>query len=332
MELNKKKRVLTGSRPSGTVHLGNYLGPFREIIAMQKDFEVFFFLADLHAFDVLPSKEELRERSYTLTATMLAAGLDPKHNFLYAQSSVPQTTELMWYLSCIAPFGMLTRAVAFKDAQAKNIDINAGIFSYPVLMAADILLYDPDVIPVGKDQSQHVEIARDLAARFNNHFGSLLKIPDLLVREDVGLLPGTDGTKMSSSKGNVIPVFATDKEWKKTIMGIVTDSKGLDDSKNPDTCTIFKLYSTIAKGDQIAQMREDYVKGQGYGYGHAKLALLDAVKEHFSAMRDSYFDWLKRKGDLDDVLKLGSIRARELAEKKLALIQDACGFIGRSLF
>lgn len=322
------KRALTGSRPSGSPHLGNYIGAFRPLLDLQRQCETFFFLADFHAFNENPDAKTLERNSLDLIASLVASGFDHEKNCLYTQSAVPQTTELAWLLSCVSPFGLLNRAVAFKDALAKKKEVNVGVFSYPVLMAADILLYDADFVPVGRDQAQHVEITRDLAQRFNHHYGEILKLPEALIRADVPLLPGLDGEKMSSSKGNVIPMFATDKEWKKQVMAITTDSRGLEDVKDPESCSVFGIYKVFASESEQAAMAEAYKKG-GYGYGHAKMALLEKIKEHFSPMREKYFALMAQPDDLRHIVFLGSKKARALATAKMQKIQQLCGFIGR---
>jgi tryptophanyl-tRNA synthetase len=326
--MTTKKRVLTGSRPSGVPHLGNYFGAYKPLIDLQKKYDFYFFLADFHTLNADYTPAMMRQQSYEMIATLLACGLDPEGGLVYAQSAVPQVTELAWMLSCQAPFGMLTRAHSYKDAVAKGLEVNMGVFNYPILMAADILLFDADVVPVGQDQKQHLEMARDFAQRFNNRYGELLTVPEPMISEDLGIVPGTDGEKMSKSKNNTIAVFATDADWKKQVMSIVTGSATLEEPKDPTTCHVFSLYKLIASKAEVDEMAAKYRAG-GYGYGHAKLALLDKIKMTFGGMRDRYFDLIKRPDDLRSIILKGSERARALADVKLEKLQAAVGVIGR---
>ncbi len=323
-----KKRVLTGSRPSGTPHLGNYFGAYKPLIDLQNSYDFFFFLADFHSLNGTDTATETRQFSFTLLATMIACGLDPQRGLLYAQSAVPEVCELAWILGCQAPYGMLTRAHSFKDSQAKGIDVNMGVFNYPVLMAADILMFDADVVPVGQDQKQHLEMTRDFAQRFNNRYGSIMHLPEPLISDDVAVVPGTDGEKMSKSKNNTVAIFATDKDWKKQVMSIVTGSAQLADPKDPATCNVFALYRLVADIVEVQQMADKYRAG-GYGFGHAKLELIDKIKAVFGPMRDRYFELMKRPDDLRDLVLTGSARARVLAREKLEKVQEAVGVIGR---
>jgi tryptophanyl-tRNA synthetase len=329
-EMNtSKKRVLTGSRPSGSPHIGNYFGAYQPLIELGLNYDHFFFLADFHACNELVKPGKMRQDSLELIAVMLACGLDPKKCTFFAQSAVPEVCELAWILGCVSPYGMMLRSVAFKDAQAKGTEVNMGVFNYPILMAADILLYDTNLVPVGKDQKQHIEMARDFAMRFNNTFGDALMIlPEPLISEELPLVPGLDGEKMSKSKNNIISIFATDQEWKKQIMAIKTSSEGLADPKDPDVCNVFRLYCLFANPDEQNEMAENYRKG-GYGFGHAKQALLEKVKLKFSTMRESYLEWIQRPDDLRDVILTGSKKARSIAQLKLNTIQEAIGLIGR---
>jgi len=321
-------RVLTGSRSTGMPHLGNYFGAYQPAIALQDRYELFLFLADFHALNEGFTPAENRANSLDLAASFLGCGLDPAKSLLYAQSAVPEVNELAWILSCQVPYGVMARAHAFKDAQAKSIDLNMGVFNYPILMAADILLFDAKLVPVGQDQKQHVEMTRDMAQRFNARFGDHIVVPEPLISSDVAVVPGIDGEKMSKSKANTVPLFADDKTWKKQIMAIVTDTKGLDDPKDPDTCTVVKLYRLMATEAEVREMSDKYRAG-GYGYGHAKLALLEKVKERFTPMRDRYLDLMKRPDDLRDIVLAGSKRARDIARAKLEKIHAAIGLIGR---
>jgi tryptophanyl-tRNA synthetase len=328
MPTSQKKRVLTGSRATGMPHIGNYFGAYKPAIDLQNRYELFLFLADLHALNEHFSPEENRKNSLIMVASFLACGLDPAKSLLYAQSAVPEVNELSWILSCQVPFGVMARAHSFKDAQAKGIDINMGVFNYPILMAADILLFDANLVPVGQDQKQHLEMARDMAQRFNHRFGETLVMPEPMISDAVALVPGTDGEKMSKSKNNTVALFGSDKDWKRQVMNIVTDAKGLADPKNPDTCNVFKIFSLLANETEIAVMREKYVTG-GFGYGHAKLELLEKIKIVFSPMRNEFDNWMKRPDELRDMLHEGSRKARQLATAKLDVIQSKLGLIGR---
>lgn len=321
---DKKTRILTGLQPSGSPHIGNYLGAILPAIELSSQHDLLLFLADFHILNNVQPGKENRENCLDLAATLIACGFDYEKHYFYSQSLVPEVTELTWILSCQAGYGLMGRAHSFKDKQAKGMEVNCGLFCYPILMAADILLYKATHVPVGKDQKQHLEIARDLATKFNNHYGEILVLPEPIISEEVGVIPGTDGEKMSKSKSNVISIFATDKQWKKQIMGIVTDSSGVDEKKDPDKCNVYSIYKLLASQDQANEMAENYRKG-GYGYGHAKLALLDVVKDKFSEARERYFDLLQSPDTILDVLKTGSNRVRPIATETIAEIKDALG-------
>jgi len=325
--MQKDPRVLTGSRTTGAPHLGNYFGAFKPAIDLQDKYELFLFLADFHALNERFTRQEMNSQSWEMIATLLACGLDPKRSLLYAQSLVPEVNELVWILACQAPYGMLLRAHSFKDAQAKGLEVNMGLFNYPILMAADILLYDANLVPVGKDQKQHLEMTSDFAQRFNNRYGEVLVIPEPLISDDVGLVPGIDGEKMSKSKGNHVPIFATDKVWEERVKSIVTDAKGLNDPKDPDSCNVFALYKLLATPEECAEVATKYRAG-GYGYGHAKMALLAKLKEVFGPKREKFNELMKRPDDLRDIVTTGSRKARDVAVKKLSKIYDALGLIG----
>ena len=324
----KLERVLTGSRPSGSPHIGNYFGAYQPMLQLQTTYEFFFFLADFHTMNASDTPDALRAQSYEMIATLLACGLDPTKGLIYAQSSVPEVTELAWMIACQAPYGMLTRAHSFKDAVAKGHEVNMGVFNYPILMAADILLFDANVVPVGQDQKQHLEMTRDFAQRFNNRYGQLLVIPEPLISEHVAVVPGTDGEKMSKSKNNYISIFASEKEWKKQVMAIVTGPALLAEPKDPEACNVFALYKLMATAEESAEMAAKYRQG-GYGFGHAKLELLEKIKACFGPLRSKYDEFIKRPDDLRDVILAGSKRARVLANAKLNQLQAAMGVIGR---
>ena len=325
------KRSLSGIKPTGAPHLGNYLGMIRPAIELQSDYEAFYFVADYHALTSTHDGAEMRASTYDATAIFLAFGLDPERSVFWRQSDVPQVCELTWILSCMTSMGLLERAHAYKAAKDKGIagSINHGVFSYPVLMAADILMYDSDVVPVGKDQVQHIEMARDMVQRVNHVFGDgTLRLPAASVREEVQTIVGTDGRKMSKSYGNTIPVFLPPKKLRKTLMSITTDSKGLDDVKDPDTCSVYALYRLFATADQTAEMAENYRRG-GYGYGHAKQALFEVMDEHLAPYRERYVALRADEDTLEDVLREGKRRAGEVGGAVLERVRAAVGLGGR---
>ncbi len=319
-----KNRVLTGSRPSGPVHLGNYLGAFKPCIELSQTQETILFIADLHTMNVDLNAEQVDQYSLNLAATYIACGFDPVKNLMFRQSAVPEVTTLNWLLNCVTPYGMAARAHSFKDAQAKSKEVNLGVFNYPILMAADVLLYDATLVPVGKDQKQHIEMTRDIATRFNNRFGEVLTVPEILLSKEVEIIPGIDGEKMSSSKNNVISLFATKKSWKKQIMGIVTDSTGVADKKDPEKCNVFNLIKILGTDLQTKEIADKYRAG-GYGYGHAKLDLLSIVEEQFGAMSERYHQLISNPSEIRDFLEIGKQKARVIAEKKLSLVFEKCG-------
>jgi len=320
------KRSLSGIKSTGSPHLGNYLGMIRPAIDLQQTHETFYFIANLHALTSVRDAEANRRDTFEIAALFLACGFDPAKGALFRQSDVPEHTELMWLLSCAVPLGDLFRAHAYKAAKDKGEEgaLNAGVFLYPVLMAADILLYDSDIVPVGKDQLQHLEMTRELARRFNFHFGATFKEPKELIKEDVAVVPGIDGRKMSKSYGNGIEPFRPAKEVKKQVMSIVTDSKGLEDKKDPDTCHIFSLYKLFANSAERDETAAKYRAG-GYGYGHAKLALLEKIEAHFGASRRKYEELLKNPAEVEAALQAGARRARSVATPVLARARKNCG-------
>jgi len=282
-------RILTGVQSTGTPHLGNLLGAIIPAIEManRPENESFLFIANLHSLTQIKNAADLRENTYSTAATWLAFGLDIEKTVFYRQSDIPQVTELSWYLSCFYPYQRLTLAHSFKDKSDRLEDVNSGLFSYPMLMAADILLYDAEIVPVGKDQLQHVEMTRDVASRFHAQMGETFVIPEAKVQEETKYIPGTDGDKMSKSKGNIINLFLPDKQLRKQIMGIETDSTPLEEPKDPDTCNVFALYKLLAEKDQLEQMRDNYLSGN-YGYGHAKQALFELIVQKFKKQRELY--------------------------------------------
>lgn len=320
-------RILTGIQSTGTPHLGNILGAIIPAINMAKDDknDSFLFIADMHSLTQIKNGDELRHNTYATAATWLAFGLDVESTVFYRQSDVPQVTELAWYLSCFYPYQRLTLAHSFKDKADRLEDINAGLFSYPMLMAADILLYDANIVPVGKDQLQHLEMTRDVASRFQSQMGETFVIPEAQVQKDTMYIPGTDGAKMSKSKGNLIDIFQTDKKLRKQVMSIITDSKSLEEPKDPDTDTTFSLYSILASNTQIDEMRSKYINGN-YGYGHAKQALYELILEQFNSPRDKFNYYMNHLNEVDDALALGAEKAKKVADTVLARVRNKLGY------
>lgn len=319
-------RVLTGIQATGTPHLGNILGAISPAIEMNNvsKEQSFIFIADLHALTQIKDAETLKQNTYEVAACWLALGLDTEKAVFYRQSDVPQVTELMWYLLNYFPFQRLTLAHSFKDKQDYLSDVNAGLFTYPILMAADILLYDAEVVPVGKDQLQHLEISRDVAERFNHQMGETFVLPQAKISEEVMIVPGTDGHKMSKSRNNFINIFLPEKELKKQVMAIQTDSTPLEDPKNPHTDNVFALYKLIASPDKIEEMRQNYLKG-GYGYGHAKNALLEILLEKYGEARTKFNYYLENKEELDKFLLEGSAKAQLVADEVLKRVRGKLG-------
>ncbi|MDX1761359.1 MAG: tryptophan--tRNA ligase [Christiangramia sp.] len=320
-------RILTGVQSTGTPHLGNLLGAIMPAIEManQPDNDSFIFIADLHSLTQIKDAETLRQNTYSVAATWLACGLDINRSVFYRQSDIPQVTELSWYLSCFFPYQRLTLAHSFKDKADRLEDVNSGLFSYPMLMAADILLYDAEIVPVGKDQLQHLEMTRDVASRFHAKMGEVFVIPEANVQKDTMYVPGTDGQKMSKSKGNTINIFQTDKKLRKQIMGIETDSTPLEEPKDPDTCNVFALYKLIGSEEQTAEMRKNY-EGGNYGYGHAKQALFELVKEKFQQPREKYEYYINNLEEIDKALEVGAEKARKVANEVLKKVRTKAGY------
>lgn len=285
----------------------------------------FIFIADLHSATQIKDGKLLKENTYSVASAWLACGLDIDKVTFYRQSDVTETTELTWYLSCFFPFQRLTLAHSFKDKQDYLSDVNAGLFTYPMLMAADILLYDAEIVPVGKDQLQHIEITRDVASRFNHQMGDTFVLPTAKIDENVMTIPGTDGHKMSKSRNNFINIFQSDKALKKQIMGIVTDNTPLEEPKNPDTCHVFALYKLLATPEQAAQMRENYQAGN-YGYGHAKTALLEVVLDKFKETREKYDYYISHPEEVDKLLETGAKKAKSIAQTTLKRVREKLGY------
>ena len=318
------KRILTGIQPSGIPHIGNFFGAIRQVLELQKMGESFVFIADLHSLTTSPKAEDLRERVKRLAVDFLACGLDPETSVFYKQSDVPEVVELMWYLSNVTGVGLLERAHSYKDKIAKGFSPNTGLFTYPVLMAADILLYQAQLVPVGKDQKQHLEITRDVAIRFNQTYGDVFTIPDGYIPDNVAVIPGLDGQKMSKSYNNTIEIFGEEKPLRKKFMSIKTDSKGMEEPKDPDTCNVFQLYKLFATPEQQEEMRARYIAGN-YGYGHAKQALFEAYMDYFAPMRKRREELLANMDYVDAILKKGAERAREEAMKTLTKVRELVG-------
>jgi tryptophanyl-tRNA synthetase len=320
-------RVLTGVQSTGTPHLGNLLGAILPAIEMANnpENEAFLFIADMHSLTQIKNGNELRENTYSTAATWLACGLDINKTVFYRQSDIPQVTELSWYLSCFFPYQRLTLAHSFKDKADRLADVNSGLFTYPMLMAADILLYDAEIVPVGKDQLQHLEMTRDVASRLNNLVGETLIEPQAKIQEHTKLVPGIDGEKMSKSRNNIINIFLTDKKLRKQIMSIKTDSKALEEPKNPDTDNVFALYKLLASDAQIAEMRANY-EGGNYGYGHAKQALYELVIDKFTTIRERYNHFMENKHEIDEALKLGAEKATVIANDVLKRVRNKVGY------
>ena len=320
-------KILTGVQSTGTPHLGNLLGaiiPAIELSNMASN-ESFLFIADLHSITQIKNGAELRANTYSTASAWLACGLNVDKVTFYRQSDVPQTAELSWYLSCFFPYQRLTLAHSFKDKADRLEDVNAGLFTYPMLMAADILLYDANFVPVGKDQMQHIEITRDVASRFNHQMGETFVIPEGKVQEETMYIPGTDGNKMSKSRGNIINIFFYVKALRKQIMSIESDSTPLEDPKNPETCKVFALYKLLASMDQIAQMRQNY-EGGNYGYGHAKQALFELICEKFSSEREKYNYYMSHLDEVDALLQKGAAKAHLVANSVLSRVRAKLGF------
>lgn len=320
-------KVLTGVQSTGTPHLGNLLGAILPAIEMANtpENETFLFIADLHSATQIKDAKTLKENTYSVAATWLACGLDTNRVTFYKQSSVPQTCELTWYLSCFFPFQRLTLAHSFKDKSSYIENVNAGLFSYPMLMAADILLYDAEVVPVGKDQLQHLEITRDVASRFNHQMGETFVLPDAKIAENAMIVPGIDGEKMSKSRNNFINIFEDDKKLRKQIMNIVTDATPLEEPKNPDMCNVFALYQLIGSEAQISQMRQNYEAGN-YGYGHAKQALFELICEKFKEIREKYNYYINNLEEVDRLLNEGATKAAITANATLNRVREKLGY------
>ncbi len=321
-------RILTGIQSSGKPHLGNILGAIQPAIRLSEDPEndSFFFIADFHSLTTIKDPEIRKQNTLNIAAAWLAFGFDTAKNTFYRQSKIPEVCELTWYLNCYTPFPMLANAHSFKDKSDRLADVNAGLFTYPVLMTADIIMYDANYVPVGKDQKQHLEMARDIAAAINHQAGKeVFVLPEARIDENVMTIPGTDGQKMSKSYGNTIDILQPDKPLKKQVMSIVTDSTPMEDPKDPDTCNVFALYRILSDKNQLDAMREKYLGGN-YGYGHAKKELLELITEKFKKERDAYSRLMNDPGYIEKELEKGESKAREVALATLQRVREALGF------
>ena len=320
-------RILTGIQSTGTPHLGNILGAIIPALKLAKEAEneSFLFIADMHSLTQIKDSAQLKENSYATAATWLAFGLDTNKTVFYRQSDVPQVSELMWYLLCLYPFNRLSLAHSFKDKADRMDDVNGGLFTYPILMAADILLYDATIVPVGKDQKQHLEMTRDVANRFNLKYGETFILPEEKIEEETMLVPGTDGEKMSKSRGNYIDVLLPEKALRTQIMSIVSDSTPLEDPKDPSKCATFALYKLIANESETDQMRKNYLAGN-YGYGHAKQALFELILTKFAVPREKFSALMADKSQIDTALRIGAEKAKLVADEVLNRVRTKVGY------
>jgi len=320
-------RILTGIQSTGVPHLGNLLGAIIPVVESSKDpaNETFGFIADLHSLTTIKEADVRREYTYAVAASFLACGFDIDKNVFYRQSDVPEVCELAWYLTCFMSFNRLQLAHSFKDKSENISEVNAGLFVYPMLMAADILLFDAQVVPIGKDQKQHLEFTRDIADKLNFHYGDLLVVPEQRLNEKTMHVPGTDGRKMSKSYGNAINIFLPEKQLRKVVMSVVTDSKELEEAKDPDTCNVVKLYELIASADKVEVMKQNYRNG-GYGYGHAKQELFEELMRRFAKEREIFNHYMENKNELDKQLIIGAEKAKAVASVTLKRVRKALGY------
>lgn len=323
-------RILTGIQSSGKPHLGNLMGAILPAIELSKneENESYFFIADLHSLTSIKDAQLRIENTNAVAAAWLACGFDTSKNTFYRQSRVPMVCELTWYLNCYTPYPMLANSHSFKDKSDRLADVNAGLFDYPVLMAADILLYDADFVPVGKDQKQHLEITRDVASTINHQLGEVFVVPEPLIDNRVMTIPGIDGQKMSKSYGNIIDVFLPEKKLRKNVMQIVTDSTPMEEPKDPDTCNVFAIYKLLANEEQVSKMRQNY-QGGNYGYGHAKQELFELINEKFKKEREVYDHYMSNLDELEARLQEGEQKAEAYAEKVLNRLKSKLGFISK---
>ena len=321
-------RILSGIQPSGRLHVGNYFGAIRQYLALQAEgHQCYYFIANYHALTTLRDKAELEAITLHVATAYLALGIDPETSVFFAQSDVPQVTELCWILNCVCPVSLMEKGTSYKDKTARGLSPNMGLFGYPVLQAADIVIYDADLVPVGQDQKQHVEMTRDLAGKLNREFGAdVLVLPEAYIVADVAVVPGTDGMKMSKSYNNAIEIFATPKQTKKRCAQIVTDSTPLEEAKNPVRCNVFALLKLFAEPDELDTVAAAYRAG-GYGYGQAKARLAELINEMFAEARQEYARLEADPDYVRDVLRQGGLKARQTAEATMQRVRDACGII-----
>lgn len=319
-----KKRVLSGIQPSGKLHIGNYFGMIKRMVEYQESSDLFCMVVNLHSLTTIQDGNKLKELTNEAVLDLLALGIDPDKCHFWLQSDIPEVAELTWILSCITPIGLMERAHSYKDKIAKGIAPSLGLFNYPILMAADILINQSEIIPVGKDQKQHVEMARDIAIKFNNTFGETFKIPQPEIPEDVAVIPGTDGQKMSKSYNNTIPIFGDEKVIKKAVMSIVTDSKSVEECKDPKTCVVFKLYSLFAGKDECQALANKYKKG-GMGYGDAKQMLLDKILETFRPFHKKRKELESNPEKVEEILKKGAEKVRKISIETMDKVRIATG-------
>lgn len=319
-----KKRVLSGIQPSGSLHIGNYFGMIKRMIEYQESSDLFCFIANLHSLTTISDKGQLKEKTLEAAMDLLALGLDPDKCHFWAQSDVPETTELAWILSCLTPMGLMERAHSYKDKIAKGIQPSLGLFSYPILMAADILINQSEVVPVGKDQKQHIEMARDIAVKFNNTYGETFRIPEPEIPKEIASVPGTDGQKMSKSYGNTIPIFAEKNVIKKAVMGIVTDSKGVDEPKEAEGNTVYELYKLFAEKEEAKAMKERFKKG-GMGYGDAKKMLLEKIETTFAPFQEKREYFVNHPKKVETILAKGTEKVRMTTHQTMQKVREATG-------
>ena len=319
-----KKKLLSGIQPSGTIHIGNYFGAIKQFVDLQNEYDSSVFIADLHAITTIQNREELSKNILNVALDYLACGLDPEKICLFKQSDVPEVAELAWYFNCLTTVPYLERATAYKDAHMKAKEVNVGLFDYPILMAADILIQDADVVPVGADQKQHIEYARDTAQKFNNTYGEIFKLPEALIMKNVAIVPGIDGRKMSKSYKNTIPLFGSDEEIKKAVMKIVTDSKNTEDKKDPETCNIFALHKLFLKEDELKDLRDKYTNG-GLSYKESKEMLLKEILDVIRPMREKREMYANDLDKVHTILNNGAEKARVVIREKMKIIRDKVG-------
>jgi tryptophanyl-tRNA synthetase len=317
-------RILSGIQPSGKLHIGNYFGMMKTMISHMENADLYVFIVDLHALTSVHDRDRLSQGTVEAAADFMALGLDPEKCTFWVQSDVPEVCELTWVLSTMAPMGLLERCHSYKDKVAKGISPNHGLFSYPILMAADILLYQAEQVPVGKDQKQHLEVARDIAQKFNNEFGETFVVPEPAIDEQTATVPGIDGQKMSKSYGNTIPIFMEGKGLKKQVMAIQTDATPVEEPKNPDTCNLFKIFALFANPERLAEVRNLYING-GAAYGYLKLELLDLITDHFAEARERKREFLADPGGVRKIMRKGAEKARQKALPTLELVRDRVG-------